>query len=274
MIGKSFNRKTQLIDVMAETLKEELLRLLLEDGEFRLAVAGALGLAETIEEIKKLRKDTARNTKAIRALQRQVAEHSNAIRSLLEQVARNTEAIRALQEQVFEHTKILAEQTKAIRALQEEEDEHTKAVRALREKAEYLSRFVKDVARTVAAVGARYGLLDEEAFREAMRDIVEELFGGKVERWIQFDEEGIVFGHPGVVEADLVVRDKEHVLIGLKASASRSDVREIAYIGKLYERVTGVKPRLALVSPHVDPRALELARKLGVEVYTGAALEH
>ncbi|MEM4871771.1 MAG: DUF3782 domain-containing protein [Thermofilaceae archaeon] len=259
---------------MVETLKEELLRLLLEDRAFRLAVTGALGLAEAIDEIKKLRRDTARNTKAIRVLQEQVAEHSKAIRALQEQVAehtkairvlqeqvaRNTEAIRALQEQVVEHTKILAEQTRAIRALQEQ--------------AEHLSRSVEDLARTVAAVGARYGLLTEEAFREAMRGIVEKLFGGKVERWIQFDEEGMVFGHPSVVEADLVVRDKEHVLIELKASASRSDVRELVYVGKLYERVTGVKPRLALVSPHVDPRALELARKLGVEVYTGAALEH
>ncbi|MEM4454459.1 MAG: DUF3782 domain-containing protein [Thermofilaceae archaeon] len=272
---------------MVETLKEELLRLLLEDRAFRLAVTGALGLAEAIDEIKKLRRDTARNTKAIRvlqeqvaehskairALQEQVAEHTKAIRALQEQVARNTEAIRALQEQVVEHTKILAEQTRAIRALQEQVAEHTKAIRALQEQAEHLSRSVEDLARTVAAVGARYGLLAEEAFREAMRGIVEKLFGGKVERWIQFDEEGMVFGHPSVVEADLVVRDKEHVLIELKASASRSDVRELVYVGKLYEKVTGVKPRLALVSPHIDPRALELARKLGVEVYTGTTLE-
>jgi len=39
-------------------------------------------------------------------------------------------------------------------------------------------------------------------------------------------------------------------------------------VGKLYARVEGVKPRLVLVSLFVDEKALELAKELGVEVYT------
>ncbi|RLE79528.1 MAG: hypothetical protein DRJ52_08255, partial [Thermoprotei archaeon] len=70
-------------------LKEEMLRLLKEDIEFRYTVLGYLGLDEVI--------------KAIRELQKQVAEHSKAIRSLQEQVAENTKAIRELQKQVAEH---------------------------------------------------------------------------------------------------------------------------------------------------------------------------
>ena len=42
-----------------------------------------------------------------------------------------------------------------------------------------------------------------------MKSIVEQYFGGEVERWITDDEEGIVFGHPSKVEVDLIVKDGE-----------------------------------------------------------------
>ncbi len=38
-------------------LREEFLRLLEEDGEFRMAVAGYLGLREVLEELRRLRED-------------------------------------------------------------------------------------------------------------------------------------------------------------------------------------------------------------------------
>jgi len=92
--------------------------------------------------------------------------------------------------------------------------------------------------------------------------------GGKVERWTCQDSEGLVFGHPGIVEADLVVRDEEHILVEVKSSVSRGDVYEFWRIGRLYERVEGVKPRLAIVSPYVDGEAKKAADRLGIEVYT------
>lgn len=106
-----------------------------------------------------------------------------------------------------------------------------------------------------------------------MRDLVERLLGGRVERWVYFDEEGCVFGHPSVIEVDLVVRDGEHVLVKVKLSASRADVYELASIVRLYERVKRVKPKLAIISPYVEPRASRISRELDVAVYTGAALE-
>jgi len=79
-------------------LKAKMLELLRTDEEFRLAVAGLLGLDEAL--------------RAIRALQEQVAWLRGDLRSLLAQMAKNTETIRFLQEQV-------ARNTAAIRALQE-----------------------------------------------------------------------------------------------------------------------------------------------------------
>ena len=66
----------------------------------------------------------------------------------------------------------------------------------------------------------------------------------------------------------MVVRDEMHVLVEVKSSVSAADAVELRRVGELYERVTGVKPKLALVSPYVEKRAREIAKKLGMEVYT------
>jgi len=46
-------------------------------------------------------------------------------------------------------------------------------------------------------------------------------------------------------------------------------VAKLWRIGNLYMRVTGVKPRLVIVAPFIDEKGLEVAKRLGVEVYTG-----
>ncbi|MCD6479254.1 DUF3782 domain-containing protein [Candidatus Bathyarchaeota archaeon] len=295
---------------MSTKLKEEFLKLLEEDREFRYTVAGLIGLGEILEAIRDLQgqvleniaatrklqgqmaalqEQVAENTKAIRSLQKQVvglqkqvAENTEAIRvlqgqmavfqrqmtNLQEQVAENTKAIRALQEQVLEHSKAIRELQEQVRSLQEQVMENSRATRALQEQMVEHSKRIEGLTRTVQALGARWGFIAEDAFREGMRGIIEEFFGGRVERWIYRDEEGFVFGHPSVVEVDVVVRDREHVLVEVKSSLSRADIYELWRKGRLYERVKGVKPRLVAVSPYVDERGRREAERLGIEVYT------
>jgi hypothetical protein len=59
-----------------------------------------------------------------------------------------------------------------------------------------------------------------------------------------------------------------HILIEVKASASSAEVSKLWRIGRLYEKVTAVKPRLVLVTPFIDEEGLDTAKNLGVEVYT------
>ena len=122
--------------------------------------------------------------------------------------------------------------------------------------------------RHIDALGARWGLLAEESFRAGMVGVVERYFGGRVKRWTHYDEEGFVFGFPSLVEVDMVISDKEHILVEIKSSISRADVYELWKVGQLYERIRGVKPRLAIVSPFVREEAKKLAKELGINVYT------
>jgi hypothetical protein len=123
--------------------------------------------------------------------------------------------------------------------------------------------------RRISALGARWGLESEEAFREGLRGILEKELGLKVERWTAFDETGSVFGHPSQVEVDVAVSNGKVMLIEVNSHVKQADVAALVKKAELYERITGRRPdRLIVVTPFVEERAMEAALKLGVEIYT------
>jgi hypothetical protein len=123
--------------------------------------------------------------------------------------------------------------------------------------------------RRISALGARWGLESEEAFREGLRGILEKELGLKVERWTAFDETGSVFGHPSQVEVDVAVSNGKVMLIEVSSHVKQADVAALVKKAELYERITGRRPdRLIIVTPFVEERAMEAALKLGVEIYT------
>ena len=215
---------------MFAELKSKILRLLREDEEFRYAVAGLIGLEEILKRI-----DT-----------------------LTEEQTRIWEEIKALRE----------EQTKMWHEIQELRKEQTKMWDEIKRFREDMNEGFRLLRRHIDALGARWGLLAEEDFRESLKGLVERVFGGKVERWSHYDKEGVVFGHPSMVDVDLIVKDREHILVEVKSSVSRGDVYELWRIGKLYERVEGIKPKLVVVSPYIEDTAKKTAEKLGIETYT------
>ena len=155
-----------------------------------------------------------------------------------------------------------------VRSLQEQVAENTKAIRALQEQALRHAKAIEGFSRRLDALGARWGILSEKAFRNSMKEVLERYFRARVEKWTYYDKDGVVYEHPSIIEVDLVIRDREHLLIEVKSSVSKGDVVELKRIGELYERVRGIRPKLAVVSPYVDERAKEMARIFGIEVYT------
>ncbi len=161
----------------------------------------------------------------------------------------------------------------AVKGLQETVKELQETIRDLQESVKGLQETIRDLSIKVAAIGTRYGIVTEEAFRTSVKYLVEDLLKlYRIERWIYYDSEGLVYGRPSVVEVDVFIRDREHILVEYKAHADRQDVAELSRIGKLYERVTGVKPKLLLVAPTIRMRAKGLAEELGVEL-RGALVE-
>jgi len=125
------------------------------------------------------------------------------------------------------------------------------------------------VERHISALGARWGLMAEDAFREGLRGLLEKELGFRVERWRAYDETGMVFGYPSEVEVDVTVSDGKLILIEVSSHVRASDVLQFRRKAELYEKMTGRKPdRLIIVTPYIDEKALEAARQLGVEAYT------
>lgn len=125
------------------------------------------------------------------------------------------------------------------------------------------------VERHISALGARWGLVSEEAFREGIRQLVEKEFGFKVEKWIRFDEEGKVFGYPSQIDIDVAVHDQKIILVEVKSHVRPSDVATFKRKAELYSEIEGKKPsRLLIITPYAEEKAVEIAKHLKIEIYT------
>jgi hypothetical protein len=247
---------------------------------------GQQELQRTLQEV--LRQQ-AEHSQALRALQEQQAEHSRTLqehtRILQEQtqilqehtaiLREHTEALKALQEHQLEHTRILREHAsilrehaQAIRDMQKQLAEHSEAIRSLQEEQVKHSELLRRLDAKIGALGRRWGLLSEAAFREGMYELLTP-YGFRVERFWARDEGGFVFGRPEQIEIDLLVRNETTIAAEIRSSVSKADVwvflRKVEFLERLLNRKID---RKAIISPFVDDDALEFAQKTGVEVFT------
>jgi len=124
--------------------------------------------------------------------------------------------------------------------------------------------------RHIDALGARWGIISEQAFREGLKGVAEKELGLKIEKWVKWDGDGYVFGHPSTIDVDVAVRDNKIILIEVKSHISRADAYAFKRKAEFYEKVEGKKPsRLIIVTPYADEDAIETAKQLQIEVYMG-----
>ena len=236
---------------------------------------------EHSREIRELQKQVQQHTKAIIELQRQVEEHSKAIKNMQKQIEEHsrvlmehskairehTEAIKELQKQVEKHSRIIAEHSKAIkehseaiRSLQKQIEKHTSAI-------EILVREQERLSRRIDALGARWGLIAEETFKQALEKFLKEYFKvAEIEKVIIVDEEGYVYGIPSQIEYDIIVRNNIHHIVEVKSSTTRGDIAAFHRKTILYEKKRKVKTRKIVVTCYIDEKARKLAQKLGIEI--------
>ena len=241
-------------------MREELLRLVEGDRELRYALMGLLGYREVLERITRLEERFARLEERFLGLEERVARLEERFAELEKKFLELEERFARLEERYQRLEERFAKLEERVTRLEER-------VLRVEERLEQLSRAVQELAAKVMALGHRYGLATEEAFRDAVKYLIEDLLKEyKVGKWVTMDREGVVFGHPAVIEVDVLIKDDVHILVEYKSMADRADVAELYRIGMLYEKETRVKPRLLLVAPGYRRRAKELADTLGVEI--------
>jgi hypothetical protein len=277
-----------------EKLKAEVFRLLREDEEFRYAVAGLIGLGEIIKRLEAhdekfieiLKRLDRHDEKFIEILKR-LDSHDKKFIEMLKRLDAHDAKFVEIFKRLEAHDEKFAEIFKRLDTHDEKFVEILKRLEVHDEKfieiLKRLDRHECEIAelrkdmdrgfelmyRHISALGARWGMMAEDAFREGLRGLLEKEFGLKVERWSGYDEDGLVFGYPSNVEVDVAVKDEKIILIEVSSHIRASDVFQFKRKAELYQRKTGRKPdRLLIVTPYADEKALEASKMLGIEVYT------
>lgn len=277
-------------------LREELPRLLREDPEVRAQVFASLSeyfttreeTAALLAELREMRRVfSAHAEEQGRRLEEQgrilteqgerlerltaaVEEHTRTLAEQGERLERLTKAVEEQGRRLEEHGRILAEHSDRLERLTLVVEKLVERVEVQGQLLEARGRDIDTLQRTLGGIGARWGLLAEETFREAVRTLFTEQPGVRVEHWRGRDEQGEIFGYPADVELDAVVRDGMHVLVEIKSSVSAADVTVFARKAAVYEASTGVRAtRKLMVTPYADVKARETAARLGIEIVVG-----
>ncbi|MBE9203851.1 DUF3782 domain-containing protein [Synechocystis salina LEGE 06099] len=121
----------------------------------------------------------------------------------------------------------------------------------------------------IGALGSRWGLYSEAAFRNGLKAILEDSFGVEVINLNEYDHDGMVFGRPDQVEIDVIIKNGVTILCEIKSSMSKSDIYIFDRKATFYEtRHQRPVTRKIVMSPMVDDRAKPVAEALGIELYS------
>ena len=130
-------------------------------------------------------------------------------------------------------------------------------------------RMNKRYESTIGALGSRWGLYSEAAFRNGLKAILEESFGVEVLNLNEYDQDGVVFGRPDQVEIDVIIKNGVTILCEIKSSMSKADMYIFDRKATFYEnRHQRSVTRKIVMCPMVDHRALPVAENLAIEVYS------
>ncbi len=140
--------------------------------------------------------------------------------------------------------------------------------RVINEILDSIKKLDKKHDATIGALGARWGLHSESAFRRGLRAILEGSFGVKVERYEGYDREGTVFGRPEQIELDVIVHNGTLILCEIKSSMSKSELYIFWRKKNFYEEKHARKAdRVMVISPMIDSYALLAAENLDIETF-------
>jgi hypothetical protein len=120
------------------------------------------------------------------------------------------------------------------------------------------------------ALGARWGVFSEDAFRSGVRELLRDA-GYAVERWIYYDDRGYVYGYPSEVELDVIIRDGRTLAVEITSALKRGDLQQIKRKVELFSAVTGRRvDAVYVITPFIHDRnpdaVIAVANAMGINV--------
>ncbi|MDI7268958.1 MAG: hypothetical protein QME96_13290 [Myxococcota bacterium] len=267
-----------------ETRAEDLVRAIEADPVLRSRLAALLGipaglpeaLQRLADELREQRLASERRFEAMdrrfEAMDRRFEELRADMDRRFEAMDRRFEEVNARMDKRFEESR--AESDKRFEESRANSDKQFEESRANSDK-----RFAavigemrairKAMQDDIRRIGGRWGREAEAAFRKGLIDLGRRYFGGEV-RHVTGEDDGTVF--PGTtgrqVEIDVVVSNGDVSVVEVKFHVGVGDLLLLANKGRWYEKQYGKTPRLQVVTPDIDVRAMEYAREMGIDVST------
>ena len=248
-----------------ELIANELPRLITQNPEIRYELIGVMSetfakkedITAILNELKQMREESERQRVEFRQEMQVLREESE---QRWGEFRREMQVLREESEQRWsefrQEMQVLREESNRLR----EESRESRA---------YLDNSLRRFDHTVQGLGARWGLLSEETFRNGLAAILTDELGFRVERYEGYDESGSVFGHPEQVEMDVIIRNTSVIAVEIKSSVSRGDLSLLQRKVAFFEQTENVTVnRKFFISPFVDPNAVGLAVGMGIELYT------
>ncbi|MGQ4915345.1 MAG: PD-(D/E)XK nuclease family protein [Candidatus Asgardarchaeia archaeon] len=223
-------------------------------------------MTELRKETNELRKETIRLREEMLRLRedfnKRFVAHEREMAELRKETTKLHEELARLREDF--NKRFEAHEREMIK-LREETNELRREMIKLRED---FNKGMMELKITVNALGARWGIMSEETFRNALRGILEKRFNVKIKKWEAYDEKGIVFNIPSIIDIDVAIINKIDTLIEIKSHVRKSDVATLLRKAELYKEVTGKEPKLIIVTPFIEDKAKEFALAKKITVYT------
>ncbi|MFN4337268.1 MAG: PD-(D/E)XK nuclease family protein [Candidatus Nitrosocaldus sp.] len=284
-----------------EELKKRLLDMLEEDKEFRHAVAGAIGYKEILDRIARVEEEMNKrflelqaemdkrfleleermNNKLLELEEKTNERFANLQAEMNERFAKVEEEIRDLRE---ESNRLRQDMLEGFRRHDEELKRHWESIEKLRQDMlegfrrhdEEMAKLRQDMNKRfermdikISAIGARWGIMNEQSVREALKGIVGEELGYTVSEWNAYDDEGYVYGYPSNIQLDIVVSNGNIIAVEISSHVKRSDPFTLKKKVELYRKKEGKSvSKIMFVTPFIDDDAIVACNRLGIEVYT------
>jgi Uncharacterized conserved protein containing a coiled-coil domain, COG5493 len=120
------------------------------------------------------------------------------------------------------------------------------------------------------ALGARWGVFSEDAFRNGVGELLRDA-GYVVERWIYYDDRGYVYGYPSEVELDIIIKDGRTLAVEITSALKRGDLQQIKRKVELFSAVTGRwVDAVYVITPFIHDRntdaVIAVANAMGIVV--------
>lgn len=156
-----------------------------------------------------------------------------------------------------------------IEKIEERQEEHSRVIAEHSRRIEEHSKVIEKITLEMRRLDSKWGVTTEKTFHHAIKGILERHFGMEVRKWRVYDEKGEVFDRPRFIEADLMIKDGEHILIEIKGSISLWDIYGFYKVCEYYksrEGVTKVTPYI--VSTHIPDEAKAVAELYEIVCFT------